>query len=94
VGAEEVVARLTGMCLLVVATVTAEEFAVTAHGRAVPLDVQAPEARGFRETLSEIYGPRYGEQDWERSLEGGDDPANSPVYMRIEAERMFTFAMQ
>jgi Pyridoxamine 5'-phosphate oxidase len=139
VSAEELVTRLTGMCLLVVATVTAdcrpiagpldgifyrgafhfgtapssvryrhllkrpqvsathmprEEFAVNAHGRAVPIDVHAPEARGFRETLFEIYGPRYGEEDWERFLEGGDDPANSPVYMRIDADRMFTFEMR
>jgi hypothetical protein len=136
VGAEDLVARLTGMCLLVVATVTAdgrpiagpldgifyrgafhfgtspdsvryrhllrrpqvsathlprEEFAVNVHGRAVPLDIGAVESRGLRETLFEVYGPRYGDEEWERFLEGGDDPARSPVYMRIEAERMFTF---
>ena len=139
VGAEDLVARLTGMCLLVVATVTAdcrpiagpldgifyrgafhfgtapssvryrhllerpavsathmpaEEFAVNVHGRAVPIDVHGPEERGFRETLFEIYGPRFGEEDWARFLEGGDDPANSPVYMRIDADRMFTFHMR
>ena len=138
VGAEDLVERLTGMCLLVVATVTAdgrpiagpldgifyrgsfhfgtapnsiryrhllkrpqvsathlprEEFAVNVHGRAVPLDVGAADNRGLRETLFEVYGPRYGEEDWERFLEGGDDPANSPVYMRIDADRMFTFLM-
>lgn len=138
VGAEDLVARLTGMCLLVVATVTAdcrpiagpldgifyrgafhfgtardsvryrhllkrpqvsathlpaEEFAVNVHGRAVPLDVHAPEARDFRETLFEVYGPRFGEEDWERFLEGAEDPAHAPVYMRIDAERMFTFQM-
>ncbi len=131
--------RLTGMCLLVVATVTAdgrpiagpldgifyrgafhfgtsrdsvryrhllkrphlsathlprEEFSVNVHGRAVPLDIAAAENRGLRETLFEVYGPRYGEEDWERFLEGGEDPANSPVYMRIDADRMFTFLMR
>jgi hypothetical protein len=126
VDAAALAARLRGMCLLVVATVTAdcrpiagpldgifyrgafhfgtapdsvryrhllarpqvsathlprEEFAVNVHGRAVPVDV----AGGFRETLLEVYVPRYGE-DWEKFLDSG------PVYMRIDAERMFTFA--
>jgi hypothetical protein len=139
VNAEDLAELLTGMCLLVVATVTAdrrpiagpldgifyrgafhfgtspqsvryrhlqarphvsatylprEELAVTVHGRAVPVDVHAPEARGFRETLFEVYGPRLGEEDWERFLQGGEDPANAPVYMRIEADRMFTFRME
>jgi Pyridoxamine 5'-phosphate oxidase len=138
VTAEDLVAQLTGMCLLVVATVTAdcrpiagpldgifyrgafhfgtapnsiryrhllkrpqvsathlprEEFAVNVHGRAAPLDIQAPESRGLRETLFEVYGPRYGYEEWEKFLEGGDDPANSPSYMRIDADRMFTFLM-
>ena len=138
VTAEELVGKLSGMCLLVVATVTAdcrpiagpldgifyrgafhfgtapnsiryrhllkrpqvsathlprEEFAVNVHGRAVPLDIQAPESRGLRETLFEVYGPRYGHDEWEKFLEGGDDPANSPSYMRIDADRMFTFLM-
>jgi hypothetical protein len=138
VAAEELVERLTGMCLLVVATVTAdcrpiagpldgifyrgafhfgtgpnsiryrhllkrpqvsathlprEEFAVNVHGRAMPLDIGSAECRGLRETLFEVYGPRYGHEDWERFLEGGDDPANSPVYIRIDADRMFTFQM-
>jgi uncharacterized pyridoxamine 5'-phosphate oxidase family protein len=121
------VQRLTGMCLLVLATVTAdgrpiagpldgifyrgafhfgtapdsvryrhllarpqvsathlprEEFAVTVHGRAVPVEVEG----GLRETLLEVYVPRYG-PDWERFLDSG------PVYMRIEPERMFSFQM-
>ena len=128
VGAEELLGLLTGMCLLVVATVTAdcrpiagpldgifyrgafhfgtspdsvryrhllarpqvsathlprEEFAVNVHGRAVPVDVRG----GLRETLLEVYVPRYG-SEWEQFLDSG------PVYMRIEAERMFTFAMR
>jgi hypothetical protein len=139
VGAEELVELLTGMCLLVVATVTAdcrpiagpldgifyrgafhfgtardsvryrhlrarpqisathlprEELAVTVHGRAVPLDVHAPEARDFRATLFEVYGPRFGNEEWERFLEGADDPAAAPVYTRIAPDRMFTFQME
>jgi uncharacterized pyridoxamine 5'-phosphate oxidase family protein len=128
VGAEELVERLTGMCLLVVATVTAdgrpiagpldgvfyrgafhfgtapdsvryrhllvrpqvsathmprEEFAVTVHGRAVPVEVRG----GLRETLLEVYVPRYG-PEWEQFLDSG------PVYMRIDSDRMFTFQMR
>src|SRR5690349_13334836 len=100
VGAEELAERLTGMRLLVLATVTAdgrpiagpvdgifyrgawhfgtgrsavrwrhirrrphvsathlpaEEFAVTVHGTAVPLDLKDPESAGFRQTLLDIY---------------------------------------
>jgi hypothetical protein len=129
--AEDVVGRLTGMCLLVVATVTAdgrpiggpvdgifyrgafhfgsspdsvrfrhirkrphvtathvpgEEFAVTVHGRAVPVDVRDAEHAGFRQALLDVYVPRYG-PEWESFLDSG------PVYARIDAERMFAFAM-
>ena len=63
-----------------------EELAVTVHGRAVPVDVQADEGAGLRRTLLEVYVPRYGE-DWEQFLDSG------PVYARIDAERMFTFHM-
>ena len=129
---EEIVARLTGMCLLVVATVTAdgrpiggpvdgifyrgafhfgsspdsvrfrhirkrsyvtathlpaEAFAVTVHGRAVPLDVGASKNAGFRQALLDIYVPRYG-PEWEQFLDSG------PLYARIEAERMFAFRMR
>lgn len=129
--AENVVERLTGMCLLALATVTAdcrpivgpvdgifyrgafhfgsspdsvrfrhirtrphvsathlpgEELAVTVHGRAVPVDIHAQEGRGFRRALLEIYVPRYG-PDWEKFLDSG------PVYARIDADRMFTFAL-
>ena len=128
VSAEQLVEQVTGMCLLVVATVTSdcrpiagpldgifyrgafhfgtapdsvryrhvlarpqvsathlprEEFAVNVHGRAVPVEV----AGGFRETLLEVYVPRYG-ADWEQFLDSG------PVYMRIDADRMFTFQMR
>jgi hypothetical protein len=129
--AENVVERVTGMCLLTLATVTAdcrpivgpvdgifyrgafhfgsspdsvrfrhirtrphvsathlpgEELAITVHGRAVPVDIQADEGSGFRRALLEVYLPRYG-PEWEEFLDSG------PVYARIDADRMFTFAM-
>jgi uncharacterized pyridoxamine 5'-phosphate oxidase family protein len=135
VSAEELAERLTGMRLLVLATVTAdgrpitgpvdgifhrgswhfgtsrdsvrfrhirtrpqvsathlpaEEFAVTVHGRAVPVDIRAAEGAELRNTLQQIYVPRYGE-DWVRDfLDAERDP---PVYARVEAERMFAFKM-
>jgi hypothetical protein len=64
-----------------------EEFAVTAHGRAEPLDVGAEANAGFRQTLLDVYVPRYG-PEWERFLDAG------VLYARIEAERMFAFVMQ
>jgi hypothetical protein len=63
-----------------------EELAVTVHGRAVPLDLGAGENAGFRQTLLEVYVPRYG-PEWESFLDSG------PVYARIEAKRMFAFWM-
>src|SRR5215813_2003270 len=129
--AGEVAQRLTGMCLLALATVTAdcrpvvgpvdgvfyrgafhfgsapdsvrfrhitvrpqvsathlpgEELAVTVHGRAVPIDIGSEQNAGFRRTLLEIYVPRYG-AEWERFLDSGVS------YARIDADRMFTFAM-
>jgi hypothetical protein len=60
-----------------------EELAVTVHGRATQIPVEG----GFREALLGIYVPRYGAQ-WETDfLDSG------PVYARIDAERMFTYAM-
>ena len=65
----------------------AEELSVTVHGRAVPIDIRDPEQAGFRQTLLDIYAPRYGD-DWETDfLDAG------PMYARIEADRMFTFFM-
>jgi hypothetical protein len=64
-----------------------EQLAVTVHGRAVPVDVSAPEGAELRAALLEIYVPRYG-PDWERFLDSG------VRYARIEAERMFTFHME
>ena len=130
--AERVVERLSGMCLLVLATgaadgrpviapvdgifyrgafhfgsapdslrfrhirarpevsathVPGEELAVTVHGKAVPVDIHGEDGAGFRRTLLDIYVPRYGPQ-WEKEfLDAG------PVYARIEADRMFAFAM-
>jgi len=64
-----------------------EELSVTVHGRAIPVDIGSDEAAGFRQTLLDIYVPRYG-PEWEKDfLDSG------PVYARIEAERMFTFWM-
>ena len=131
--AQEVAERLTGMCLLSLATVSAdcrpivgpvdgiffrgafhfgsaansvrfrhirrrpqvsathlpaEELAVTVHGRAVPIDIGAPEHATFRQTLLEVYVTRYGDT-WEADFLD----AVSPVYARIDADRMFTFHM-
>jgi hypothetical protein len=63
-----------------------DELAITVHGRAVPVDVGAPEGVELRRTLLDIYIPRYG-PDWERFLDSG------VAYARIEAERMLTFSM-
>jgi nitroimidazol reductase NimA-like FMN-containing flavoprotein (pyridoxamine 5'-phosphate oxidase superfamily) len=62
----------------------AEEFAVTVHGRAIPLDLHDEQNAGFRRTLLDVYVPRYG-PEWETFLDSG------PVYARIEADKMFTF---
>jgi hypothetical protein len=56
---------------------------VTAHGRATEIPIDG----GFRETLLEIYVPRYG-AGWE-----SDFLDSGPVYARLHADRMFTFAM-
>jgi nitroimidazol reductase NimA-like FMN-containing flavoprotein (pyridoxamine 5'-phosphate oxidase superfamily) len=61
-----------------------EELSVSVHGRAVEVDVHAPEHAGFKETLLGIYVPRYGES-WGDMLDGG------AVYMRIEADKVLTF---
>ena len=131
--AEQLSEKLTGMCLLALATVTrdcrpivgpvdgiffrgafyfgsaansvrfrhirarpqvsathlpSEELAVTVHGRAVTIDVAAAEHAAFREALLDVYIPIYGE-GWEQEFLD----AVSPVYARIDAERMFTFYM-
>jgi hypothetical protein len=63
-----------------------EELAVTVHGTALPVDVNAPEGAELRETLLGIYVPRYGES-WADMLEDG------AVYWRLEPRRMFAFFM-
>jgi len=63
-----------------------EALAVTVHGRAIPLDIQSDSVAGFRQTLLDIYVPRYG-PEWKDFLDSG------PGYARIQADRMFTFAM-
>ncbi|MGZ4170087.1 MAG: pyridoxamine 5'-phosphate oxidase family protein, partial [Solirubrobacteraceae bacterium] len=65
-----------------------EELAVTVHGRAVPIDINGPDHAAFRQTLLDVYVPRYGD-GWEADFLD----AVSPVYARIDADRMFTFHM-
>ena len=57
-----------------------ESLGVTVHGRAVISDLGDPANRGFRDYCAEVY-PDWG--DW----------ALDAVYARIEADRMFTFAI-
>ncbi len=65
--------------------VPGEHLAVTVHGRAIPIDLAEAEQRGFRQTLLDIYEPRYG-PTWEQFME-------QAAYARIAAARMFAFAM-
>jgi hypothetical protein len=63
-----------------------EHLAVTVHGRALPVDIRTD--LGFRQTVLDVYTPRYG-PEWEASfLDAG------PMYARIAADRMFTFSME
>src|SRR5258708_36196171 len=127
--AAALVERLQGMCLLVVATVTAdgrpltgpvdgifyrgafhfgsspdsvrlrhlrgrpqvsathlpgEDPCVTVHGTAAPVDVKTKRHAGLRQTLRDIYVPRYGPES-EQFLDSG------PNYVRIQPHKMFTF---
>jgi nitroimidazol reductase NimA-like FMN-containing flavoprotein (pyridoxamine 5'-phosphate oxidase superfamily) len=63
-----------------------EELSVTVHGSAELIDTHAVENEQFRQTLLDIYTPRYG-AEWETFLDSG------PVYARIYARRMLTFSM-
>lgn len=64
-----------------------EELSVTVHGSATPIDIKSPQNSHFRQTLLDIYVPRYG-KDWEKFLDSG------PLYARINANRMYTFFLQ
>ncbi len=57
---------------------------MTVHGRAVEIDLDRADQRGFRETVLEVYLPRYGDE-FLKFL------ATGVVYWRIDADRMFTF---
>jgi hypothetical protein len=63
-----------------------EHLAVTVHGTAELLDVNAPEHAELRDTILGIYVPRYGES-WAEMLDGG------AAYARIRPRRMLTFSM-
>ena len=64
-----------------------EELAVNVQGRAVRVDIKDPAHAAFRQTVLDIYTPRYG-PEWEHDfLDSG------PVYARIDADKMFTFHM-
>ena len=121
--AGQVAERLTGMCLLALATVTAdgrpvvgpvdgifyrgafhfgsasdslrfrhirsrpqvsathlpgEELAVTVHGRAALVDLRGGESAGLRETLLEVYVPRYGQSGSSSSNPVRSMPASTP----------------
>ena len=62
-----------------------EHLAITVHGTAEVIDVATPEHAEFRQTLLDIYLPRFGD-DWLTILEGG-------TFARIHPRRIFTFAM-
>ena len=63
-----------------------ESLAVTVHGDAELLDVHAAEHAEFKQTILDIYTPRYGEE-WAAMLDGG------AWYARINPQRIFTFSM-
>jgi hypothetical protein len=63
-----------------------EAFSVTVHGRATEIDLPDHDGGAFRRLLLDTYGPHM-DGDASAFIDSG------PVYARIEAERMFTFAM-
>ena len=63
-----------------------ESLAVTVHGDAELVDVQSAEHAEFKQTLLDIYTPRFGD-GWAEMLDAG------AWYARIEPRRMFTFWM-
>ncbi|HZO36725.1 MAG TPA: pyridoxamine 5'-phosphate oxidase family protein [Solirubrobacteraceae bacterium] len=64
-----------------------EELAITVHGRAVQVPTSPEDGAELRQALRDIYVPRYGEE-WMDFIDSG------PVYARIDAERMFTYAAE
>ena len=63
-----------------------ESLAVTVHGEAEFVDVHSADNAEFKQTLLDIYTPRYGDS-WAEMLDAG------AWYARIEPRRMFTFWM-
>lgn len=61
-----------------------EHLAVTVHGIAARVDVDAPINSEFRETLLGIYLPQYGDA-WREVMDSG-------VFARIEPDRIFAYA--
>lgn len=62
-----------------------EHLAITVHGTAEEIDVGAADHAEFRQTLLDIYLPRYGDA-WLPILEGG-------TFARIHPRKMFAFSM-
>lgn len=62
-----------------------EHLAVTVHGTAELVDVSDPEHADFRQTLLDIYLPRYGDS-WLTVLDGAS-------FARVEPRRMYAFSM-
>ena len=60
-----------------------ETFAVIVHGRAVEVDVRAPDQRGVLDYLHEVY------PDWE-TWHGHA----TPPYARVEPRRMYAYAFE
>ncbi len=60
-----------------------ETFATIIHGRAVEIDVRAPEQRGFFDYVHEVY------PDWDTWYDG-----ERPPYARIEPSVMFAYAFE
>jgi hypothetical protein len=62
-----------------------ESFSVTVHGDAELLDIHAPEHAEFKQTVLDIYLPRYGDE-WAEML------ADGAWYARINPRRVFTYS--
>jgi nitroimidazol reductase NimA-like FMN-containing flavoprotein (pyridoxamine 5'-phosphate oxidase superfamily) len=62
-----------------------ESMAVTVHGEAEPIDIHAAEHAELKQTVLDIYIPRYGEE-WADMLDRG------ACYARINPRRILTYA--